>query len=94
MTDLADALAARLDQRRARVVVIGQGYVGLPVAMRASAVGFPVVGFDTDAERVAALRAGTSYVNDVRRRRAGRARSSRATARPTTRPIWRRSTSP
>ena len=33
--------------------------------MRASAVGFPVVGLDTDAERVAALRAGTSYVTDV-----------------------------
>ena len=65
MTDLADALAARLDQRQARVVVMGQGHVGLPVAMRSSAVGFAVVGFDTDAERVAALRAGTSYITDV-----------------------------
>jgi UDP-N-acetyl-D-glucosamine dehydrogenase len=65
MTELADALAARLDQRRARVVVMGQGHVGLPVAMRSSAVGFTVVGFDTDAERVAALRAGTSYITDV-----------------------------
>jgi nucleotide sugar dehydrogenase len=65
VTDLADALVARLDQRRARVAVLGQGHVGLPVAMRSSAVGFDVVGFDTDAERVTALRGGTSYVTDV-----------------------------
>jgi UDP-N-acetyl-D-mannosaminuronic acid dehydrogenase/UDP-N-acetyl-D-glucosamine dehydrogenase len=65
VTDLADALVARLDQRQARVVVMGQGHVGLPVAMRSSAVGFTVVGFDTDAERVAALGAGTSYITDV-----------------------------
>jgi UDP-N-acetyl-D-glucosamine dehydrogenase len=65
VTDLADALAARLDQRQARIVVMGQGHVGLPVAMRSSAVGFAVVGFDTDGERVAALRAGTSYITDV-----------------------------
>jgi len=31
--------------------VVGQGYVGLPVALRAAAVGFPVVGFDVDTER-------------------------------------------
>ncbi len=65
VTEHVDALLARLDQRRARVVVLGQGHVGLPVAMRSSAVGFAVVGFDTDAERVAALRSGTSYVIDV-----------------------------
>ena len=56
---------ARLDDRSARVVVVGQGYVGLPVAMRAAAVGFDVVGLDVSAERVAALRAGRSYVTDV-----------------------------
>jgi UDP-N-acetyl-D-glucosamine dehydrogenase len=61
----ADALVARIDERTARVVVVGQGYVGLPVALRAAAVGFPVVGFDVAADRVAALAAGRSYVADV-----------------------------
>jgi UDP-N-acetyl-D-glucosamine dehydrogenase len=58
----ADALVARIDDRTARVVVVGQGYVGLPVALRAAAVGFPVVGLDVAADRVAALAAGRSYV--------------------------------
>lgn len=48
-----------------RLVVIGQGYVGLPLALRAVEVGFDVVGFDLDAERVKQLGAGTSYVEDV-----------------------------
>ena len=47
------------------VVIIGQGYVGLPVAMRAVEVGYRVIGVDLDTARVDALRAGTSYVEDV-----------------------------
>jgi UDP-N-acetyl-D-glucosamine dehydrogenase len=64
-TDVMDGLLARLADRTARVVVMGQGYVGLPVAMRASAVGFPVVGFEVSTDRVKALQAGQSYVGDV-----------------------------
>ena len=48
-----------------RVVVIGQGYVGLPVAVRAVEVGFDVVGFELDARKVAGLSAGRSHVEDV-----------------------------
>ncbi|MFX4273862.1 nucleotide sugar dehydrogenase [Propionibacteriaceae bacterium Y1685] len=47
------------------IVVIGQGYVGLPVAMRAAQVGYRVVGIDLDERRVAALREGVSFVEDV-----------------------------
>jgi nucleotide sugar dehydrogenase len=54
-----------LADRSARIVVMGQGYVGLPVAMRAVQVGFSVVGFEVSTERVAALRAGHSYVGDI-----------------------------
>jgi len=64
-TDAMDGLLSRLADRTARVVVMGQGYVGLPVAMRASAVGFPVVGFEVSNDRVKALQAGQSYVGDV-----------------------------
>ena len=61
----ASELIARIDERRAKVVVVGQGYVGLPVAMRAAEVGFPVVGYDVAPGRVEALAAGRSYVEDV-----------------------------
>lgn len=65
MTTRSDPLVARLEDRTARVVVVGQGYVGLPVAMRAAEVGFDVVGFEPAPERLAGLRAGSSYVEDV-----------------------------
>ncbi|WP_051062413.1 nucleotide sugar dehydrogenase [Ilumatobacter nonamiensis] len=60
-----DNILNRLAERTAKVVVIGQGYVGLPVAMRAVEVGFPVVGYDVSETRIAALRAGSSYVGDI-----------------------------
>src|SRR3984885_1609790 len=47
------------------VVVVGLGYVGLPLAMRAAEVGHRVVGFDVDEARVKSLEAGESYVEDV-----------------------------
>ena len=48
-----------------KVVVVGQGYVGLPLAMRAVEVGHTVVGFDTDEARIKRLAAGESFVEDV-----------------------------
>lgn len=60
-----DRLLSRLADRSAKVVVVGQGYVGLPVAMRAVAVGFTVVGFELSPDRVQTLRNGRSYVGDV-----------------------------
>lgn len=48
-----------------KVVVVGQGYVGLPVAMRALAVGYRVAGIDLDINRIESLRDGVSYVDDI-----------------------------
>ncbi len=48
-----------------RVVVVGQGYVGLPLAMRAVEVGHDVVGFDVDRSRTGELALGRSYVEDI-----------------------------
>jgi UDP-N-acetyl-D-glucosamine dehydrogenase len=48
-----------------KLVVIGQGYVGLPLAMRGVEVGYQVVAVDVDPRRVATLRAGGSFVEDV-----------------------------
>ncbi|MFI9248019.1 nucleotide sugar dehydrogenase [Streptomyces sp. NPDC053086] len=47
------------------VVVAGQGYVGLPLAVRAAEVGHGVVGYDVDTDRIKRLTAGDSYVRDV-----------------------------
>ncbi len=49
----------------ARLVVVGQGYVGLPLAMRAVEVGFDVIGFEIDKQRVERLASGESYVEDI-----------------------------
>jgi len=48
-----------------KVVVIGQGYVGLPVAVRAVEAGYNVVGIDRDRRRVKQLSTGASFVEDV-----------------------------
>lgn len=48
-----------------KVVIVGQGYVGLPVAMRAAEVGYNVVGVDVDKRRIEDLLAGRSYVDDI-----------------------------
>ncbi|HEX7098355.1 MAG TPA: nucleotide sugar dehydrogenase [Acidimicrobiia bacterium] len=45
--------------------IIGLGYVGLPLAMTASARGLGVIGFDVSSQRTAALMAGQSHVGDV-----------------------------
>ncbi|MGI9611727.1 MAG: nucleotide sugar dehydrogenase [Acidimicrobiales bacterium] len=49
----------------AKVVVIGQGYVGLPVAMRAAEMGYPTIGYEIDERRCSSLARGDSYVEDV-----------------------------
>ncbi len=48
-----------------RVVVVGQGYVGLPVAMRAVHAGFDVMGFEVDHRKCDLLNAGRSPVEDI-----------------------------
>ena len=48
-----------------KAAIIGQGYVGLPLAMRAVEVGYTVVGLEVDGERVKCLEAGESYVEDI-----------------------------
>ncbi len=48
-----------------RLVVVGQGYVGLPLALCAVEAGYDVVGFDVDGDRVKRLSHGDSYVEDI-----------------------------
>ena len=48
-----------------KVVILGQGYVGLPLAVAAADAGHTTIGFDVDSDRIRQLAAGESYVEDI-----------------------------
>ncbi|HLH35173.1 MAG TPA: nucleotide sugar dehydrogenase [Alloacidobacterium sp.] len=52
----------KIENRAARIGIIGMGYVGLPLALLFSEERFAVTGFDIDARKVSALNAGGSYI--------------------------------
>jgi len=54
-----------IETRKARVGVIGLGYVGLPLAMAIAQAGFSVTGFDTDHGKITAVAARKSYIEAV-----------------------------
>ena len=58
-------LEERMQSRSARVVVVGLGYAGLPMAVEIARAGFTVTGLDLDPIRVDAINAGRSPVTDV-----------------------------
>ena len=58
-------LAGKIETRTARVAVIGQGYVGLPLALEYARAGFTALGIDNDPDRIAALNLGQSPTPDV-----------------------------
>jgi len=58
----AKDLRARIEARRAKVGIVGMGYVGLPLALLFSEREFPVTGFDIDANKVNALNSSRSYI--------------------------------
>jgi UDP-N-acetyl-D-glucosamine dehydrogenase len=71
MTTTADALKHRL-AGEPTVGLIGLGYVGLPLAVAFAESGATVIGVDLDARRVAAVRAGESFIEDVPAEQLGR----------------------
>src|SRR3954469_5877565 len=54
-----------IKNRRARVAVIGLGYVGLPLATEFAGRGFTATGFEVDHHKVAEINAGRSHIGDV-----------------------------
>jgi UDP-N-acetyl-D-glucosamine dehydrogenase len=65
----ADATAKILEEkicsRRARVGIVGLGYVGLPLAVEFAKAGFAVTGIDISESKTQRVNAGDSYVGDV-----------------------------
>lgn len=64
-TQALDRLLDRIQQRTARVGVIGLGYVGLPLLLLFEESGFEVTGFDVDPAKVDALTRGESYIRHI-----------------------------
>ena len=60
-SQLSDLIGAR----KAKVGVVGLGYVGLPLIQAFSSAGFPTLGFDIDEAKVNDLRAGRSYIAHI-----------------------------
>ncbi len=58
-------LKERIHSRQARVVVVGAGYVGLPLAVETAGAGFHTVAFDKNSEKVRAVNEGASYIKDI-----------------------------
>jgi UDP-N-acetyl-D-glucosamine dehydrogenase len=63
--DCVTSMSERISAHTARLAIIGQGYVGLPLAVEFARAGFSVVGVDTDLDRVTALNLGRSCTPDL-----------------------------
>jgi UDP-N-acetyl-D-glucosamine dehydrogenase len=57
-----EQLKSKIQQRQAKVGIIGMGYVGLPLALLYSEQKFQVTGFDIDQRKVDTLAKGGSYI--------------------------------
>jgi UDP-N-acetyl-D-glucosamine dehydrogenase len=74
-------LHEKLAARTARIGIIGQGYVGLPLGLVFAEAGFQVTGFDLDPAKITSINAGESYIKHIGRERVAQAvKSGRYTA--------------
>ena len=58
-------LKDKIEAKKARICIIGLGYVGLPLAVGFAKAGYRVFGLDVDGGKVVALKHGESYIRDV-----------------------------
>ncbi len=63
--EMTDVLAAKIQNRTAKVGVVGLGYVGLPLAVEFAKAGFSVTGIDLLESKVASINHGESYIQDI-----------------------------
>lgn len=61
----SDELKRKIDQRTAKVGVIGLGYVGVPTMVACAQAGFTVTGIDVDQGKTSSINSGNSYIQDV-----------------------------
>ncbi|HHV01709.1 MAG TPA: UDP-N-acetyl-D-glucosamine dehydrogenase, partial [Defluviitoga tunisiensis] len=59
------ALLEKIQNKSAKIGVIGLGYVGLPLAVEKAKAGYTVLGFDIQEEKVDKVNKGINYIGDV-----------------------------
>ena len=62
---MKEQLILKIQEHKAVIGIVGLGYVGLPLMLRFTEVGFPVLGFDIDEAKVAKLNKGESYIGHI-----------------------------
>ena len=55
----------KIQNRTAKIGVIGLGYVGLPLAIEFVEAGFNVIGIDIDENKINIINSGNNYIKDV-----------------------------
>lgn len=65
MSKLKDTLLEKLNNKTAKLGVVGLGYVGLPLAVEKAKAGFSVIGFDVQDEKVNLVNEGKNYIGDI-----------------------------
>jgi len=63
---IKETLIEDLRTKKARIGILGLGYVGLPLAVVFAEAGFHVTGIDPDARKAASIQKGVSYIPDVK----------------------------
>ena len=61
----AQKLIKKLKEKKAKIAVIGLGYVGLPLAIEKAKIGFSVIGIERNKDRVNKVNKGICYIPDV-----------------------------
>jgi UDP-N-acetyl-D-glucosamine dehydrogenase len=65
MSNQQKVLIEKLNAKTAVIGIVGMGYVGLPLALRFSEVGYKVLGFDIDDNKITKLNTGKSYIGHI-----------------------------
>lgn len=58
-------LIERLVNKQSNIAIVGLGYVGLPLMLRYSSIGFSAIGFDIDQSKIDSLNSGESYIEHI-----------------------------
>jgi UDP-N-acetyl-D-glucosamine dehydrogenase len=65
LSDECESLCEKLDTKQATIGIVGLGYVGLPLVIRYSEIGYRVVGFDIDTIKTDMLNSGASPIEHI-----------------------------
>lgn len=62
---MKEQLVQKFQDKSAIIGILGLGYVGLPLVLRYSSIGYKVLGFDVDQNKVSMLNSGQSYIEHI-----------------------------